>query len=159
MSGHIKSLAVWFTMLLTAAGLGGCAGYDVEFKGGLFDLAGLSSIGKRKPEPRMKKRTGLVVPPTTASLPTPGSGAAQSAPPAVAANGQSWPVDPEQSRAERTAAIRRQHEEFCARARQRRDSKIDTTMPSGPLGSCEESVLRNITGKRVTESPAQPQPQ
>jgi len=137
---------------LAAVSLTGCAGYDVELKGGLFDVTGLSSIGKKKAEPKLKRRNGLVVPPTTASLPVPGSGPAQAPPVAVAANGEAWPVDPERDKSLKKAAVLAQHKAFCTKARQRHQAGLSTTVEEGPLGSCEESILRNITGKRVTEA-------
>ncbi|MEM8975793.1 MAG: hypothetical protein AAGD43_27320 [Pseudomonadota bacterium] len=137
--------------------LSGCAGYDVELKGGVFDYLGVSNIGKKKAEPQMAQRTGIVVPPRTAALPVPGS---RPAPQQVAsADGQQWPVNPEDAKAAKAKAILDQHLAFCAKEKQKVDTGIVSAPADGPLGSCEESVLKNLTGKRVfdrkAEQPAQ----
>jgi hypothetical protein len=154
MSRPLRASRICVAFALAAVGLGGCAGYDVELQGGLFDLVGLNEIGKRKAEPQMRKRNGLVVPPTTASLPVPGSAAPQ--PEAVAAfSGQeSWPVDPDKSKAQQNAEMVARHKAFCAEARKRHDAGLVAQVENGPLGSCEESILRNFTGKGLFEREA-----
>ncbi|MEM6498320.1 MAG: hypothetical protein AAF709_16550 [Pseudomonadota bacterium] len=134
--------------------LSGCAGYDLELKGGVFDYLGVSQIGKKKAEPQMAQRTGIVVPPRTAALPVPGS---RPAPQQVAsAGGQQWPVNPEDAKAAKTKAILDQHLAFCAKEKQKVDTGIVSVPADGPLGSCEESVLKNLTGKRVFDRKAEP---
>lgn len=137
----------------TMLGLTSCSGYDVELNGGLFDVIGASNLGKPKPEPKMAKRSGIVMPPTTASLPVPGSGQ-RTQPTAVASvNGdQSWPVDPEALKAKNKQAALDQHLAFCEKARQRHEAGIDAVLASGPLGACEKSILKNLTGKRLFEN-------
>ncbi len=158
MSRPVKAIRICAVLCMVAVGLGGCSGYDVELKGGLFDMVGLSSIGKRPPEPKMKPRNGLVVPPTTASLPQPGTATAPPPGQVAAISGQeSWPVDPDQSKEQQKAALAAKHKAFCEQARQRRDSGLTTDLPNGPLGSCEESILRNFTGKGLFEQKAQTQ--
>ncbi len=139
-----------FAALLFTSGLAGCAGTDVELNGGIFDLVGFNNIGKKQAEPELTQRSSLVVPPSTASLPTPGSSAQQ--PTAVAANGEAWPVDPEKKDAQQTAALQAQHKEFCEKARHRYETGLSSTLEQGPLGSCEESILRNFTGKGLFEN-------
>ena len=122
-----------------------CGGYDVEFKGGVFDVLGINDIQNRK-EPKLANRPGLVVPPSTASLPTPGS-----APPAaVAANGQAFPVNPEDAKKQDRAVILARHNAFCVKARERYRSGLSTGLESSPWGSCHQSILRNFTGKDLS---------
>jgi len=130
---------------LMAVGMlaGGCGGTDVELKGGVFDALGVNDIGAKREEPKMQNRPGLVIPPTTASLPAPGS-----APPTeVAANGEAFPVNPEDRKKVDTAQIVAQHREFCEAARQRYENGVATVIEKSPWGSCHESVLRNVTGR------------
>ena len=134
--------------------LSGCAGYDVELKGGVFDVLGISDIGKKKTEPKMAQRTGIVVPPRTAALPVPGS---RPAPQQVAsAGGQQWPVNPEDAQAGKKQALLNQQAAFCSKERQKLAAGLITVLGEGPLGSCEESVLKNLTGKRVFDRKAEP---
>lgn len=133
-------------------GLTSCSGYDVQLNGGLFDLIGASSIGKPKAEPKLTKRSGIVMPPTTAALPVPGSGQQPKPTQIAGVNGdQSWPVDPEALKASNKQAIIAEQLEFCKKARERHKSGIDAVLASGPHGACEESILKNFTGKRLLE--------
>ena len=137
-----------------ALSVSGCGGYDVELNGGLFDLIGASDIGKKRVEPKMTKRNGIVVPPTTAALPPPGGKPKPSGPQVAAATGQAWPVDPEVAKSDAKQAKLRQHLAFCAKARQRVAAQLDAVLQDGPLGSCDESVIRNFTGKDLFSRPA-----
>ena len=87
------------TMMASAMSLGlllsACSGTDVELKGGVFDLLGVSGSGQKRAEPKMKNRPGIVVPPSTASLPKPGAAPQQTA---LAANGEAFPVNPEEAK-------------------------------------------------------------
>ena len=126
-------------------GLTSCAGYDVELNGGLFDLIGASSIGKPRAEPKLAKRSGIVMPPTTASLPVPGSGQQPQPTQVAGVNGdQSWPVDPEVHKAQTKQAALERHRAFCEKARERHKAGIDPVLERGPLGPCSESVLKNL---------------
>lgn len=132
-------------------GLTACSGYDVQLEGGVFDLIGVSDLGKPKPEPKVAERNGLVVPPTTAALPVPGS-VPQRPPQIAGVNGdQSWPVDPDARRVENKQVLLKQQTAFCEKARQRFENGLDAVLASGPLGSCEQSVIKNFTGKGLYE--------
>ena len=131
--------------------LGGCSGYDVELNGGVFDMLGVSGKQQsRAREPKVVARQGLVVPPSTASLPEPGSAQPQVA----AAGGQNWPVDPDRAKALQKDARQAQHDAFCAEARRRHDAGIDQVLANGPLGSCHESIVKAFTGKPLWERKA-----
>jgi hypothetical protein len=77
----------------TVLALGGCGG--IEFKGKLFDYAGLSGTTGTKEDPRMTDRAPLLVPPNINSLPPPGS------PPIARAD---WPIDSDLSTKQAAAA-------------------------------------------------------
>jgi hypothetical protein len=94
--GHITAIAV-SDRTFRAAGalvcillLGGCGG--VELEGKVFDYMGVSGGGSKEADVRMGERPPLLVPPTTNSLPQPGTGAA------VVTARQDWPDDPEKVR-------------------------------------------------------------
>lgn len=130
---------------LAVLAVGGCSGYNVELKGGVFDAMGISGKQAHAREPQVKSRQGLVVPPSTASLPPPG-GAPQ--PSQVASvDGQNWPVDPEKQKSDKQAAIKAQHDAYCAKQREKLDAGLITTMEDGPLGSCRRSIVKSLTGK------------
>ena len=79
--------------LATSLALGGCGG--IEFKGKLFDYAGLSGDGTQK-DVKMAARAPLVLPPNTNVLPPPGE-------PAYTAR-QDWPTNPEVQQKQAVAA-------------------------------------------------------
>ena len=61
--------------LCLAFAAGGCSMDDVQFNGGLFDMAGLSDSAKAKlksGDPQVAERAPLVVPPSLQRLPQPG---------------------------------------------------------------------------------------
>lgn len=148
-SREIKALRAMRQMVVTCllvAGIAvsGCSGTDVELKGGVFDALGVSNIGAKREEPKMVNRPGLVIPPSTASLPAPGSQPQQQQ---VAANGEAFPVNPEDARKLQTAQLVEKHKAFCEQARQRHEAGVTPEIESSPWGSCHESVLRNLTGR------------
>ncbi len=127
--------------------LTGCGGTDVEFKGGLFDMVGLSQLNNQKTtEAKVPQRSGLVLPPENARLPEPGS-----APQTTASLGgdAAWPVDPEEAKANNQAALKREHAAFCERARERARLANNDSIDDGPLGSCRQSILKNFTGRDI----------
>jgi hypothetical protein len=124
--------------------LAACSGYDVELKGGVFDAAGLSNISAKRTEPKMANRPGIVIPPSTAALPVPGSPPKQQT---AAVNGQAFPVNPEDAVKADVAALRAKHEAFCVKARERYENGITGVIERSQWGECHESVLRNFTGK------------
>lgn len=130
---------------LLAAGIsvGGCSGTDVELNGGVFDALGVSNLSTKREEPKMKNRPGLVIPPTTASLPAPGSAPKTE----VASNGEAFPVNPEDRKKIDNAQIVAQHTAFCENARQRYEAGMSAIVENSPWGSCHKSVLRNMTGR------------
>lgn len=101
---------------LAAGGLAACGAGDVELNGKLFDAMGVSSTSQtaNKVDPKVPARAPLVVPPTTASLPAPGSGTAVVA---AAPEDQAWPADPDQQQQAALAAKQQQQKEYCEEGR------------------------------------------
>ena len=64
-------LAFTATLLASSVLLAGCGG--IQLQGKIFDAMGVSDIGAKKPDPHVDERSDLVVPPSTAALPAPGS--------------------------------------------------------------------------------------
>lgn len=153
MASATKRVVAVALSLGLAVSVAGCAGTDIEFNGGIFDAVGLSSIGKKKTEPQLVNRTGIVVPPTTASLPVPGSGQTNNGQP-VGVAGAQWPVDQEADKEAKKTALQQQHDAFCEDARRKYDGNIISDLPKGPLGSCEQSIFRSLTGKPMYERKA-----
>ena len=121
----------------------GCANTDVEFKGTLFEYAGLTDLGKKQPEAKVPARAGLVLPPDPNRLPQPGSAPLETA----SINNDAWPVDPEDARTSKDIAAREAHARFCEKARRDARTMGKITVEDGPLGSCEESILKSLAGK------------
>jgi hypothetical protein len=150
--GHI-SMRLTVIAALVAAGtfVSACSGTDVELKGGVFDLMGISgSSNSKSAEPKLAERQGLVVPPSTASLPKPG----EVQTPVVASNGEAFPVNPEDAKKADLANVVEQHKAFCEQARRRVEAGLTPIMENSPWGSCQESVLRNFTGKDLAGNKA-----
>lgn len=137
-------------LLVAGVSVGGCSGTDVELKGGVFDALGVNDITAKRTEPKMENRAGLVIPPSTASLPAPGS----QPQPQVAANGEAFPVNPEDSKRTQTAQLVEKHKAFCENARARYESGVTPVIESSPWGSCHESALRNLTGRDASGNKA-----
>ncbi len=141
LGNSIRSGALALAVAITVSG---CGGYDLELKGGVFDLLGVND-GPRG-EPKMANRAGLVIPPSTASLPAP----APAPNLAIAANGEPFPINPEDAKRTKLANIADEHRKFCEKARERVASGLTDDLESSPYGACHESVLRNLTGKDMS---------
>lgn len=100
-----------------ALALSGCAD-GIEFNGKLFDAMGVSSIGSKRAEPALPVRGGLVMPPSTAALPAPGTEAQAAAAP------QQWPNDPNEQIAQAEAAEQAKNGQKCP------DGKVYSTANS-----------------------------
>ena len=142
MTARLSLFGRFTAVLAISLGLSACAGTDVEFKGGVFDAIGVNSVAAKRDEPKMTNRPGIVMPPSTASLPAPGSVPKT----AVAANGQAFPVDPETQNKAKTDAMIAEHNRFCQNARQRFEAGVAPSLEPSPYGPCEESALRSAMG-------------
>lgn len=144
--GRQKRIALAASAVLASLALSGCGFGDVEFNGGVFEAMGLNNTGKTREEPKLAARPGIVLPPQADRLPEPGSTDVAAAP-----AGESWPVDPEQSKIAAAEERDRQHEAFCRDAlwRARVAGQTDAQI-NGPKGPCNPSILRNLTGKDIT---------
>lgn len=124
---------------LAAVSLGGCGGFDgVDLNGKVFDAVGIGTgSASTEREPKMAQRSGLVVPPSTAALPAPGSQPAYESADVAAIN------DPDRVAQVSQAEKQRQQDEYCKKnyeeAKQRGDDNAD--LAQGPLGPCKGSVL------------------
>lgn len=146
--------APWLGSLCLAAivALSGCGGIDgVELNGGIFDALGVSSGSATTREPKVAERAGLVLPPDPNRLPQPGSEAQTTA---SITSAQQWPVDPEEKKRQNATLLQKQHDEFCQRELARKKAMGDITTTTGPLGSCDPSVLRALGygGGQVSDS-------
>lgn len=145
-TGRQKRIALTASAIMAALALSGCGFDDVQFNGAVFEAMGLANNGKSREEPKLPPRAGIVLPPDTEQLPEPGSVQVATPPP-----GEAWPVDPEERQVAAAEELDRQHQEFCrealwrARAAGQNDAQI-----TGPKGSCNPSILRNLTGKDIT---------
>ena len=137
----VKSLKVRLVAVVASSLLlAGCGGIDgVELNGGIFDAMGIGSNSSSGKEPVVPQRAGLVMPPQKDVLPAPGTGGN---PAAVAAANPAWPMDPEERQRQQTAAVRQQHEAWCAKELQRKRALGDDSSTEGPLGRCDPTILK-----------------
>ncbi|MEN2494935.1 MAG: hypothetical protein TECD_00845 [Hyphomicrobiaceae bacterium hypho_1] len=140
-----------FVIIITSAfSLCGC-GPNVELKGGIFDATGLNRIGTTEPEKKVAKRNTLVEPPSVFKLPYPEYGLPDKKVSTSASELKSWPIDPDKIEVQNKEALKKYHKEFCEEARNRYRLKLDFVLAAGPLGSCDKSIIRNLTGKGLFE--------
>lgn len=125
----------------TAAGLllAGCGAGDVELNGKIFDAMGVSNATKVKSEDaNLKPRQGLVVPPTTASLPEPGTGRSVEAEADLA-----FINDPDRKKTLDQAELARRQAEYCKvhyeLPKARGDQSVDSVV--GPAGPCRTTFM------------------
>ena len=139
-----RRIALILSAALASSSLAGCGFDDVQFNGAIFEAMGLNN-NKSYEEPKLPPRAGIVLPPDTERLPAPGTEVA--APPP----GEAWPVDPEQSKVAAAEEAERRHQEFCREALWKAKVAGQTDVQiTGPKGSCNPSILRNLTGKDIT---------
>ncbi|MEJ2125220.1 MAG: hypothetical protein P8Y67_09505 [Alphaproteobacteria bacterium] len=89
--------------------LGGCGsagGVDLQIDAPVLNAVGLNLSGKAKDESDLPERPGLVVPPSTSSLPEPGERTGTAA--------QSWPVDADNEKKKVAEAKAAAREKYCA---------------------------------------------
>lgn len=123
-----------FAIVCTAAlVLSACGGDGVELNGKIFDALGVStaSLGPR-PEPKVERRSPIVLPPDGNRLPEPGS-----APAPVANANQNWPQDRDQKKIADAAEAKRKQEEHCRDGNWKEKAMRDEVGASqGPSGGC-----------------------
>lgn len=135
---------------LVAVAVGGCSLDDVELNGGVFDALGVGANQPKSAEPTLAARTPLVVPPSTASLPQPGTPAE-----AAAVDVTTAINDPDRKVLIDQATLQKQQDEYCRKnydpARAAGDSSADSI--EGPLGPCRPSVLTAVKKWNGGEDP------
>lgn len=97
------------TALAGSLMLGGCGaagGVDLQIDAPILNAVGLNLAGKQKDEEDLPERPGLVVPPSTASLPEPGQRTGTAT--------ESWPVDADQQKKDAAVAKAEAREKYCA---------------------------------------------
>jgi hypothetical protein len=140
------------TALAVVAGIAvaGCSMDDVELNGGVFDALGVGANQPKSAEPKLVARTPLVVPPSTASLPSPGT-----PPEAAAADVTAALNDPDRKVVVDQATLQKRQDEYCAKnydpARAAGDASADSI--EGPLGPCRPSVLSAVKKWNGGEDP------
>jgi hypothetical protein len=126
-----------------AMALAGCGDGGVELNGKLFDALGVSEASQRasKSEPKLRERTGLVVPPDANRLPEPGSGGAGEP------DLNSQIADPDRRKVLAAAEKARLHKAYCSgemtwkeRVGDKEAASKAATSPYGPCGVLGEAL-------------------
>ena len=122
--------------------LAGCGSGDVELNGKIFDAMGVSAATQKKGgDPQLAARNGLVMPPSTGSLPEPGSGRAPEAEADIA-----FINDPDRKKSIDRSELARRQAEYCKvhheQAKLRGDQAADGAV--GPAGPCRASILSSM---------------
>ena len=86
--------------------IGGCSAGDVQLEGKIFDALGVSDALNSRPEPKLKARAPIVMPPD-AQLPEPGK--------RVVAKHQDhqWPDDPDERARKKIADAELERKKYC----------------------------------------------
>ena len=108
----LKALSKLFfkiSLLITLViSLGACSSDDVVLEGALFEAAGIAgSLTKKQKTPKVKERSGLVLPPA-AHLPEPGKRVA------VQQEDQNWPDDPDLKRKAIASQTEAERKKYCS---------------------------------------------
>lgn len=127
----VSKLFIKLTLLIGLTfSLGACSSDDVVLEGALFEAAGIAgSLTKKNTTPKVKERSGLVLPPA-AHLPEPGKRAV------VQQQEQNWPDDPDLKRkriASQTEAARKKYCSEVGRNRNDPDYDEDKAIHCGSL--------------------------
>lgn len=126
--------------------LAGCGGVDgVGLNGAMFDWMGISesAMSKKAADPKVAERAPLVLPPSTAALPEPGSG--RSADVADI----NFPNDPEQKKAADAKRREQEHLAYCRGEKNwqgqvlKPDDPANRKSPYGPCPSLGNMVKIN----------------
>jgi hypothetical protein len=102
------------SLVLTGCGAGGVG---VEIDAPILNAVGLDLGGKKKDEEDLPERAGLVVPPSTAALPAPGT--------QTAAASQEWPNDPDKRKKREAEEQEAAREQYCREGNWKGDAGID----------------------------------
>jgi hypothetical protein len=94
------------TLICAGIGLGGCNAADVHIDAPILEAAGINLTAKKADED-VPERSGIVIPPSTDTLPEPGTRTASADP------SQSWPQDPDLTKAEREKQEAEAYEKYC----------------------------------------------
>lgn len=100
-----------------ALSLGGCNSVDLDVDAPILEAAGIS-LTKKKVNEDLPERAEIVIPPSTDTLPEPGSRK-------VAANSQAWPQDADQIKAQQAKDAAAKEEEYCRNGDWSSDANID----------------------------------
>ena len=102
----LRSGAILAAMTASAMLVGcGVGDIDLQIDAPVLDAVGLNLSSKPKKEADIPERPGLVMPPSTATLPPPGE--------RTAAAAQNWPADPDIQRKQKTEADAAAREQYC----------------------------------------------
>lgn len=144
-----KSPTVCVAVLALSGLLGGCG--QVALEGTIFDALGVSPKAQAaaKEEKQLEPRTGLVMPPSLDRLPQPGT-APQ--PGDVAATDGAFPINPEDREQAELAQKMAEHRAFCEKELREQRTFGRSELVMGPMGQCNPSILKNVTGKTASEA-------
>jgi hypothetical protein len=127
--------------LAGAMALTGCSD-GLELQGGVFDALGVSGTGDKPKlaDVKVPARPGLVLPPNQDKLPEPVTGSLAAAP-----DGEAWPVDPEDRKAQSRADLEKRQADFCDRALLDQRMRHETGVVMGPAGNCRPGMFGSLS--------------
>jgi hypothetical protein len=100
------AMAAVFGAALVLSGCEG-SGVDFEFNAPILEAAGINLTAKKKDDDNLPERSGLVLPPSTDTLPPPGTHTAAVAP------REAWPQDKDQLRKKRAEELAAAEQAYC----------------------------------------------
>lgn len=145
---RLQRRAICAVVLTALAGLSGCAADGIEFNGKIFDALGMStsSLAPRK-EPKMERRSPIVLPPDGKRLPEPGSS------PEYANQNQSWPQDRDAKKVADAEDFKRKQQEYCRDGNWKEKAMKDevgaeANAPGGNCGSIFSVFSKGLFGNQ-----------
>jgi hypothetical protein len=134
----VTALAIALVSTIGLSGCGGNGGVDIEFNAPILEAAGVNLSSKKKDESDLPERPGLVVPPSTATLPPPGE--------RTAAAQQNWPADKEQIKKAEADAQAAERDRYCREGNWNGKGGIDEFHGPRCPSKIGEAISKSIGG-------------
>lgn len=145
---RLQRCAICAAVLTVFAGVGGCANDGIEFNGKIFDALGMSTsaLAPRK-EPKMERRSPIVLPPDGKRLPEPGSA------PSPDLAEQNWPKDRDAKKVADAEDFKRKQQEYCRDGNWKEKAMKDevgaeSKAPGGNCGSIFSVFSKGLLGNQ-----------
>lgn len=117
--------------------LSACNGTDVYIDAPILDAAGINLTSKKADDENLPERPGIVIPPSTQSLPEPGTQTATAE--------QNWPQDPDQIKARKAQEAAEAEERYCNGEWKEKSNITEFERDAGVEARCSSKLGKAIS--------------